>query len=287
MSTPVLAVAPPPPPTDEQRAGVPPARSGVAPVVWLVGAGVVVVVALVAATLRWSGAPVGAPPEDVPAAARPVPPPAVAPPPAPPVPVEGAVVVEVAINGDAGGKSLFEPSLVTFPADGVLRVTNQDTVPRSIASDRPGAFASPLIEPGGTWELHLALPPGRYSFHDGTRPFAVGAIQVVDPQPALGGAVGRAARQPAIEVTIGAPDGQPVEPARVSIFERGSIAFRNAGAEPVTIGSAEPGLFATGEIPPGGLVELRVDFGVGRFRYRVSGGTAHGAGGEINVARRR
>lgn len=85
-------------------------------------------------------------------------------------------VTAIAINSD-GGTSQFEPSQAAAYVGAIFRWTNTDTVPRSVEAD-DGSFASPMIPPGGTFELK-ATKAGTFNYHDGTRPYAVGAIQVV------------------------------------------------------------------------------------------------------------
>jgi plastocyanin len=89
---------------------------------------------------------------------------------------KAAPVTAIAINSD-GGSSQFEPSQAAAYVGGVFRWTNTDSVPRSVEAD-DGSFRSPSIPPGGTFELK-ATKAGTVNYHDGTRPYAVGAIQVV------------------------------------------------------------------------------------------------------------
>ena len=58
-----------------------------------------------------------------------------------------------------------------------VRWQNNDSVPRSV-EDSGGAFRSPSIPPGGTWD-YKASTPGKYSYSDGTRPYAVGELNVI------------------------------------------------------------------------------------------------------------
>jgi plastocyanin len=87
-----------------------------------------------------------------------------------------APVTEIAINSDAG-PSQFDPAQAAAYVGGVFRWTNKDTVARSIVAD-DGSFTSRSLPPGGTFELK-AEKVGTVNYHDGTRPYAVGAIQVI------------------------------------------------------------------------------------------------------------
>ncbi|MEA3075488.1 MAG: hypothetical protein QOF60_396 [Actinomycetota bacterium] len=87
-----------------------------------------------------------------------------------------APVTEIAINSDAG-PSQFEPAQAAAYVGGIFRWTNKDTVARSVEAD-DGSFTSPALPPGGTFELK-AQKVGTVNYHDGTRPYAVGAIQVI------------------------------------------------------------------------------------------------------------
>jgi hypothetical protein len=49
-------------------------------------------------------------------------------------------------------------------------------VPRSV-EDSAGAFRSPTIPPGGSWD-YKANTAGTYNYSDGTRPYAVGQLVV-------------------------------------------------------------------------------------------------------------
>jgi plastocyanin len=85
----------------------------------------------------------------------------------------------ITINSDAGGATTtqFDPSEARVYVNTVVRWINHDSVPRSVAADNH-AFASSLLPPGGVFEYH-ALTPGTFNYHDGTRPYAVGVLQVV------------------------------------------------------------------------------------------------------------
>lgn len=95
---------------------------------------------------------------------------------APTTTVRQAPVTEIAINSD-GGSSQFDPSQAAAFVGGIFRWTNKDSVPRSVEAD-DGSFRSPMLAPGETFEFKAAKT-GTVNYHDGTRPYAVGAIQVV------------------------------------------------------------------------------------------------------------
>ena len=86
--------------------------------------------------------------------------------------------VVVAINGDrSGASSQFEPNSVTVYPNFVVRWMNKDTVARSVVFD-DGSKRSPSIAPGQSWSTTFAKT-GTYTYQDGTRPYAVGAVTVV------------------------------------------------------------------------------------------------------------
>ncbi len=86
--------------------------------------------------------------------------------------------IEVTINGDNSGTTQFSPSLVRVFVGTVIQWTNVDKVERSVESDDGQAFASPMIPPGGVYE-YTATAPGEFNYHDGTRPYAVGRVEVL------------------------------------------------------------------------------------------------------------
>lgn len=86
-----------------------------------------------------------------------------------------ALVIE--INGDAGGKSQFDPSQARVYVGTVVKWTNTDTVARSVEAD-DGTFASGNLAPGETFS-YKTDKVGRFNYHDGTRPYAVAALEVL------------------------------------------------------------------------------------------------------------
>jgi plastocyanin len=86
------------------------------------------------------------------------------------------VALEIKIQGDTQG-SQFEPRLGQVRSGSIVKWVNVDSQARSVVADN-GAFRSPSIPPGGSWELR-APAPGTYNYTDGTRPYAVAQLQVV------------------------------------------------------------------------------------------------------------
>lgn len=83
---------------------------------------------------------------------------------------------EISINGDNSGTSQFNPSAVAVGKGVTVRWTNKDSVARSVEAEN-GAFNSGPIQPGGTF-LWKADKVGAFNYTDGTRPYAVGRIEV-------------------------------------------------------------------------------------------------------------
>lgn len=83
--------------------------------------------------------------------------------------------IEIVIKGD-DSPTQFNPAEASVYKNSVVRWVNQDTVPRSVKADNR-AFVSPNIPPGGTFTWRATVT-GRINYTDGTRPYAVGAIEV-------------------------------------------------------------------------------------------------------------
>jgi plastocyanin len=83
----------------------------------------------------------------------------------------------VTINSDAVAPNQFQPNHAQVRVGTVVKWTNRDTKPRSVVADG-GAFRSPSIAPGSSWS-YTASRVGSFAYHDGTRPYAVGSLQVV------------------------------------------------------------------------------------------------------------
>ncbi|MFP5325981.1 MAG: hypothetical protein ACLGHT_00690, partial [Acidimicrobiia bacterium] len=83
---------------------------------------------------------------------------------------------EISINADNSGTSQFSPSAIAVAKGVTVRWTNRDSVARSVEADG-GEFNSGPIAPGGTF-LWKASQAGAFNYADGTRPYAVGRIEV-------------------------------------------------------------------------------------------------------------
>lgn len=84
---------------------------------------------------------------------------------------------EITINGDNSGTTQFDPSSSRVFVGTLVRFVNNDSVPRSVEEDT-GRFKSGPIAPGGTFE-YRADTVGRFNITDGTRPYAVGVLEVL------------------------------------------------------------------------------------------------------------
>lgn len=96
---------------------------------------------------------------------------------APPTTAPAAPSVEVSIGSDTTAGGQFQPRVAQVPSGAIVRFINNDTVARSVVADG-GAFDSGPIAPGASWDW-VAGGAGSYNYSDGTRPYAVGSIEVV------------------------------------------------------------------------------------------------------------
>ena len=96
---------------------------------------------------------------------------------APPTSVAAAPSVTVSIGSDTTAGGQFQPRVAQVPSGAVVRFVNNDSVARSVVADA-GSFDSGEIAPGASWDW-VAGGPGTYNYSDGTRPYAVGSIEVV------------------------------------------------------------------------------------------------------------
>lgn len=96
---------------------------------------------------------------------------------APPTTAAAAPSVEVSINSDTTAGGQFQPRVARVPSGGIVRFVNRDTVERSVVFDGIGVDSGP-IAPGGTWDW-TSGGAGTYNYSDGTRPYAVGSVEVV------------------------------------------------------------------------------------------------------------
>jgi plastocyanin len=83
---------------------------------------------------------------------------------------------KISINGDNTTSSQFDPSNAAVAVGTVVKFINNDSVPRSIVAN-DGSFRSPEIAPGSSWS-YKAAKPGVFDYQDGTRPYAVGRLEV-------------------------------------------------------------------------------------------------------------
>lgn len=90
-------------------------------------------------------------------------------------PEQQEVSVEVLIQEDSTGQA-FAPRIVAIPVGGRVRFVNNTAAVRSVVADN-GAFSSGDIPPGGVW-IFDATSPGQFNYTDGTRPYAVGTVDV-------------------------------------------------------------------------------------------------------------
>jgi plastocyanin len=90
---------------------------------------------------------------------------------------QAQVAITIGIYSDTSGKNQFEPRQAGVQRGSTVRWQNFDTTPRSV-EDSNGAFKSPMIPPGGTWDFK-ATTAGKFNYSDGTRPYAVGELNVV------------------------------------------------------------------------------------------------------------
>ncbi len=87
-----------------------------------------------------------------------------------------AAAISVAINSDSKG-SAFDPSAVRVSKGSKITWVNKDSVVRSVEAD-DGHFNSGNLSPGASF-TYTANQIGKFNYHDGTRPYAVGSIEVV------------------------------------------------------------------------------------------------------------
>lgn len=83
----------------------------------------------------------------------------------------------IAVNSDTASVPGFDPPVARVFQGTAVTWANTDSVARSVEADE-GGFKSPSIPPGGSW-TYTASTPGRFNYHDGTRPYTVGSIEVV------------------------------------------------------------------------------------------------------------
>ena len=80
--------------------------------------------------------------------------------------------IEIVASGQG-----FDPFAFSVTKGTKLIVKNTDSEPRTFTSDDDGVFDSGPIPPGGSF-TYVADRLGKFNFHDETRPFAVGQMEV-------------------------------------------------------------------------------------------------------------
>ena len=94
--------------------------------------------------------------------------------PAPP-PAATQTIREIHIYGDDADVAL-DPQIQTAYTGSVIRWVNKDSVPRAVRADS-GQFASPMIQPGASWD-YTAATVGNFAYGDDTRPYVKGELRV-------------------------------------------------------------------------------------------------------------
>jgi len=87
-----------------------------------------------------------------------------------------APALVIAIQSDKAA-SQFDPRVGRVRVGSTIRWENRDTVARSVEADDL-SFKSEAIPPGGSFE-YKATTAGNVNYHDGTRPYAVGSLEIV------------------------------------------------------------------------------------------------------------
>jgi len=86
------------------------------------------------------------------------------------------VAIHISINGDNADMPAFDPSVAAIYTGTCAEWTNDDRVARSVIADA-GSFHSPSLAPGATW-TYCGTTTGSFTYHDGTRPYAVATLNV-------------------------------------------------------------------------------------------------------------
>ena len=85
---------------------------------------------------------------------------------------------QVAITIEIANRSEYNPTIARVPKGSIVRWVNKDTIERQVVAT-DGAFASPKIPPGGTFDWKATVG-GEHPYADPDVPFAAGAkVQVV------------------------------------------------------------------------------------------------------------
>lgn len=86
---------------------------------------------------------------------------------------------EIDINGDNAGTTQFDPPAARVFVGTSVKFVNKDSVARSIESDSNAFAPSGPIAPNSSWTFKPTAA-GQFNYHDGTRPYAVGSLEVVN-----------------------------------------------------------------------------------------------------------
>ncbi|GAC1587012.1 MAG: hypothetical protein NVS3B21_01580 [Acidimicrobiales bacterium] len=89
-----------------------------------------------------------------------------------------AITATIKINAD-NSTSQFSPSLQSAYPGTPVQWVNTDVKSRSVVSDDGTTFNSGPIAPGASFTWTASGSPRRINYHDGTRPYAVAAINLV------------------------------------------------------------------------------------------------------------
>lgn len=90
----------------------------------------------------------------------------------PPRQAAPSFTIEIVASGQG-----YDPFAFSVKQGTKLVVVNKDSAARTFTSDEKGAFDSGPIPPGGSFS-YIADKLGKFNFHDETRPFAVGQMEV-------------------------------------------------------------------------------------------------------------
>jgi plastocyanin len=86
-----------------------------------------------------------------------------------------SIVIKIQSDTAKGG-SQFDPRVARVRRGSIVRWENVDAKARSVVADN-GSFRSPNIAPGGHFD-YTTNATGSINYHDGTRPYAVGTLEV-------------------------------------------------------------------------------------------------------------
>jgi len=84
--------------------------------------------------------------------------------------IAAAVAFDITSSG-------YNPYYIRVYKGGSMKATNTDSVARSVTADR-GEFDSGKIQPGADWVFQANIV-GKFNFHDDTRPYVVGTLEVL------------------------------------------------------------------------------------------------------------